>query len=302
MKKYLLLAIICASLPSSILAGCVSQAGCTGATAAANNYTSAASLTGSNTGSFTGSCCLEGPTAQSPVIISAILNSNNTVTLSWNWHDDASHLTAIFVEYSTDLGVTWKIAGKTTISTIEAKNSYTTGVLAPGNYIFKVGYTANYNDTSAYFSPSSSPITINTSQNFITIAPVPQLYVGTQQQISGTFKFNAFSYLQSNLAIVLLIYDTTINLKQVKIAQFAYPKTDGYLEMFPTTTTIGTNIVLAPQGIYSCSFTPKNEASKITLTAKLFYYFGYDTASELSSINLLSSILAEKPFGGCKLF
>ena len=299
MKKYLLLAIICASWPSSILASCVSQAGCTGATAAANNYTSAASLTGSNTGSFTGSCCLEGPTAQSPVIISAILNSNNTVTLSWNWHDDASHLTAIFVEYSTDLGVTWKIAVKTTIYTIEAKNSYTTGVLAPGNYIFKVGYTANYNDASAYFSTYSPQIIINPAgTSYVTIDPVPQLYVNQLQQISGTFKFNKDTPNLRPLAIVVTLYDS----ENIKIAQFAYPKTDGYLEIFATTTTIGTNIVLAPQGIYSCSFTPKNEASKITLTAKLFYYFGYDTASELSSINLLSSILAEKPFGGCKLF
>ncbi len=180
MKKYMLLAAICTSWPGLILAGC------TGATGPGNTGLTAA-LTGNSAGSFTGSCTLTAFPfeAQSPLILTTTLNQDNTVTLTWNWYENAASPYSIIIEYSTDSGTSWEFLAQTS-SPYTKDTTYTTPILGPGNYIFKIGNLPD-NASCAYFSAPSPQITIGSTIP-LTMTPIAtELLTKTIYNTQGTF-------------------------------------------------------------------------------------------------------------------
>ena len=190
MKKYLLLALICASWADSILPGC------TGAGQQGNTNLNPIS-TGTSTGSFTGSCFLSGSTPQSPFIMNATLNSDNTVTLVWNWYENAAFFFSIIIEYSTDLGANWKFLANSYDLFSFGATSYTTPVLNSGNYLFRVGNVPD-NSSCAYFSLPSNSITIGSTVPLTINRLGSPIYAGEFITFKGTFPGSS-----DNLSVVI---------------------------------------------------------------------------------------------------
>ena len=271
MKKYLLLAILCAFWPSTLLLGC------TGATGPGNSNTGAAH-TGNNTSGFTGTCIGSFAAASSPVISSVAVINDNTVTIEWQWQGSPNAVNpAIVIEYSLDNGVNWNYLASTNILSGNPATSYTSSVLQPGTYTFKVGSYSYNTPTTAYFSNPSTPITIAGGSNpYITINPIPEMYVGKVQQISGTFDNSFYCNFSAPT--------TTIKVEVFKV------------EVFKNAVLVSSQDAYIPfncSGSYFSTFTP-NEEGKYLITSTLQI-----STFTISSTKFISNAIIQQQLNTC---